>query len=334
MVASAALVRGDGIGPEIIAATVEVMTAAGAEVEWIEAPAGEDAYRETGEAVPESTAEAVRSAGVALKGPIGVPMTGYQSPNQTLRRVVGAYANARSARYYKHRGHARYPGLDLTIVRDQTEDLTRGAAQGTAGGEAGVRLKVITRASAERVARFTYRLAQARGVDRVTIAHLAPSQRETDGLFLDSAMTVADEFPGLAVTEEAVDPLCVHLLQDPSPYRIVLTTNVYGGILCGVLAGLAGTVGVMPGGIFGDGGALFEAGHGNAPKYAGHDRANPVGCILSGAMLLDHIGQSEAADRIRVAVEDTITEGRATTPDLGGTAGTAEFARRCAALLR
>lgn len=330
---TAALVRGDGIGPEIVAAAVEIMTAAGADVEWLDVPAGEDAFRETGSAVPDATVEAIRETGIALKGPMGVPMTGYTSPNQELRKIIDAYVNVRSVAYYPHRGHARYPGLDLTLVRDQTEDLTRGASQRSFDGQTGMALKVVTRSSSERAARFTYSWAVDHGYPSVTIGHLAPSQRDTDGLFLETALEVAAEFPDLEVAEEAIDPLCVHLLQDPSDYRLLLLQNVYGGMMCGVLAGLAGTVGIMPGGIFGPGGAIFEAGHGNAPKYAGTGRANPVGCILSGAMLLDHVGQGAVAARIRTAVHDAIEEGTTATADLGGHGSTADFARRCSDLL-
>ena len=195
-------------------------------------------------------------------------------------------------------------------------------------------MKVTTRTAAERVARFAYAWAIEHGRERITIGHLAPSQRATDGLFLETALAAAAEFPALSVQEEAVDPLCTHLLQDPTGYQILLTPNVYGGILCGVLAGLAGSVGLMPGGIFGPAGALFEAGHGSAPKYAGTDTANPVGCILSGAMLLDHVGQGDIADRIRRAVHDTITDGSSSTRDLGGDGGTSAFTKRCRDLLR
>lgn len=330
---SAALVRGDGIGPEIVSAAVDVMSAAGAEVDWIDVPAGEAAFERTGHAVPPETVEAVKDTRLALKGPMGVPMSGYTSPNQGMRRIIDAYANVRSVQHYAHAGWSRYPGLDVAIIRDQTEDLTRGASQRTAGDEAGMAMKVVTRASSERVASFAYQWAEDHGIAGVTIGHLAPSQRDTDGLFLESALAVAERFPGVTVTEEAVDPLAVHLLQDPSSYRLLLMQNVYGGIFCGVLAGLAGTVGVMPGGIFGPGGAIFEAGHGNAPKYAGTDRANPVGCILSGAMLLDHVGQQDVADRVRKAVRETIEEGTTTTRDLGGSGGTAAFARRCCEVL-
>lgn len=330
---SAALVRGDGIGPSVVDSAVAVLAAAGAEIDWLPVPAGEDAFRDTGSALPDQTVRTVRDTGLALKGPMTVPMSGYPSPNGGMRDIVRAYVNVRGVRYYPHRGHARFPGLDVTIVRDVTEDLTRGAQQETDGGEAGIALKVITRAASERLAHFAYEWAISHGSETVHVAHLAPAQRSTDGLFLRSALSVAEQYPALRVVEEAIDPVCVHLLQDPSPYRIVLTPNVYGGILCGVVAGLAGTVGVMPGGNFGPDGAVFEAGHGSAPRYAGTGTANPVGLILSGAMLLDHVGQRDVAERVRKGVYDTIAEGVALTRDLGGAATTSEFTTRCCALI-
>lgn len=330
---SAVLVRGDGIGPDVIDSAVEVLSAAGGTVDWIVAPAGEQAFAETGSALPRETVELVKETGLALKGPMTVPMSGYPSPNQGLRDVVRAFANVRGVRYYPHRGHARYPGMDLTIIRDVTEDLTRGASQMTDAGEAGIALKVTTRAASERLAEFAYDWALANEREKVTIGHLAPSQRATDGIFLQAVLSVADRYPGLRISEEAIDPLCVHLLQDPSGYQVLLTPNVYGGILCGLLGGLAGTVGVMPGGNYGLDGVVFEAGHGSAPKYSGTGSANPIGCILSGAMLLDHAGQADAAHRVHRGVYDTIAEGVALTRDLGGNASTAEFTKRCVALI-
>ncbi|GAA3909191.1 isocitrate/isopropylmalate dehydrogenase family protein [Microbacterium invictum] len=325
------LLRGDGVGPEISDAALMVMAAAGADIEWVELAAGEDAFRRTGSAVPDDTAESLRTLGVALKAPYTTPLTGYTSPSWAMREAVDAYVNVRSVQYYPHRG-SRYPGLDLTLVRDQTEDLSRSVSQRSADGDVGIGLKIISRRASERVSRFAMQWAQDHGHDRVTVGHIATGQRATDGLFLESAMDVARDFPDLTVDEEILDGLSTHLIQDPSSYRILLTESVYGGIMCGIMAGLAGTVGVMPGAFIGPGGAVFEAGHGSAPKYAGTGRVNPTGMILSGAMLLDHIGQRQAGDRVRAAVASAVSEGDMLTRDLGGTATTAEFATRCSAL--
>lgn len=319
----AGVIEGDGVGPEIVAAARMVVDATGAGVEWVPLPAGADAFRTLGSALPAATVAAVRELKVVLKGPMAVPVDGYPSPNQGLRAAAGAFVNIRSVQHYPHTG--RYPGLDLVIARDVTEDLTRGIGHEFGDGLAGVALRITSRESVERLARFAYTWAQDHGLERVTIGHLAPSQRTTDGIFLRAALDVAREFPTLTVDDEAIDPLCTHLLQDPTPYQLLLTPNLYGGILCGVLSGLAGSVGLMPGVNVGDGIAIFEPGHGTAPKYAGTGRADPIACILSGAMLLEHVGHAGAAQRIHHAVREVIGAGLA-TPDIGGTATTSELA--------
>jgi isocitrate dehydrogenase (NAD+) len=329
----AGLLAGDGIGPEITAAAVAVMDAAGAEIDWVTLAAGEDVFNRTGVAVPSETMEALRTIGVALKAPFTNPLNGYASPNWAMREAVEAYVNVRTVQYFPFRGGSRYPGLNLTLIRDQTEDLSRSVSQRSGDGHTGIGVKIITRGASERVARFAMDWAVRYGYGRVTVGHNATNQLATDGLFLDAANDVAREYPNVVIDEEILDALCTHLIQDPSAYRILLLENVYGGIMCGVLAGLAGTVGVMPGAFLGPHGAVFEAGHGSAPKYAGMGRANPAGLILSGAMLLDHVGQSQAAERVRTSVSATIAEGSTLTRDLGGTASTAEFASRCCALV-
>lgn len=329
------LVRGDGIGPEVVAAAVRVLEAAGADVDWDDVEAGADAFARHGSALPEATVERVRANRIVLKGPMTVPAAGYPSPNSGLRTILGTYVNLRSIRAYEPGGRSRYPGVNLTIIRDVTEDLGRGAEQTVDGGEAGVALKVISRRATERLARFAGEWAVGQGVKRMTIASQAPSQRATDGLFLRTAQAVfAANFPDLVCDEEAVDALCMHLILDPMPYQALLAPNVYGGILCGVLAGLAGSVGLMPGALFGDNTAIFEPGHGSMPSRAGQDRANPTATILSGAMLLDHLRQSAAAERVRAAVVATIKENNHVTYDLGGTAGTRAMTDAICAHLR
>jgi isocitrate dehydrogenase (NAD+) len=262
---------------------------------------------------------------------MGVPRHGYRSPNQGLRAALGTFVNVRVASHVPH-ARSRYDALDVALVRDVTEDFTQGTAQRLGDDQAGVALRVTTRPTVDRLSRFAYDWARAHGRSGVTIGHLATSQRATDGLFVETATTVAErDYPDLNVTDEAIDPLCVHLLQDPTRYQVLLTGHLYGGILCGVLAGLLGSVGLLAGASFGRQGAIFEAGHGNAPKYAGTDTANPAACILSGAMLLDHIGQCDAAERVRAAVRRTVADPRFATRDVGGRAGTAAFARRCSA---
>lgn len=321
------LVPGDGIGPEVVAATVKVLGAARADVDWEEVEAGADAFTRYGSALPEQTIEVVRRNAALLKGPMTTPQRGYPSPNMGLRMALGTYANVRSARHYPPGGRSRYPGFEVTVIRDVTEDLGRGATQVIGDGEAGAELKVISRRGAERLARFTFRWARDHGQRRVTVAHQAPSQRATDGLFLRTVKAVAaSEFPDLTLDDEAMDGVCMHLAIDPAGYQVLLAPNLYGGILCGLCAGLAGSVGLMPGAVFGDGTALFEPGHGSAPSYAGRGKVNPTATVLSGAMLLDHLGQRDAAERVRGAVAATIAEGKHVTYDLGGRASTSAMA--------
>lgn len=330
---AAALVPGDGIGPEVTSAMVEILRAAGADVEWHVLAGGAESFRESGDAMPEATVATVRELGLALKGPLEVPLCGYENPNRGLRHAVSAYANVRTVRGYPLRGRPWHDGMNLAIVRELTEDAARGAEQRTGDGRTGISLKVVTQAASEKVAHFCYQWATRTGHDGVVVAHLGPSQRATDGLFLDVALDVARDHPRLVVTEEAVDPLCVHLIQDPRPYQVVLTMNVYGGILCGVAAGLAGSVGVMPGMNVGDHGVVFEAGHGSAPRHAGRDDANPMGVVLSGAMLLDHVGQHDVADRVRTSVTRAVAEGTVAPRDLGGSGSLSEFVARIEELL-
>jgi isocitrate dehydrogenase (NAD+) len=333
MTVAAALVPGDGIGPEVTSATVEILRAAGADVEWHVLPGGEESFRDSGDAMPETTVQTVRELGVALKGPLEVPLRTYENPNKGLRHAISAYANVRTVQGYPLPGRPWHDGLRLAIIRELTEDVARGAAQRSADGQTGIAVKVVTRTASEKVARFGYAWAIQQGRDSVTVAHLGPSQRETDGLFLDVAMAAAADYPMLTVTEEAVDPLCVHLIQNPLPYDVVLTMNVYGGIMCGVAAGLAGSVGVMPGVNVGDDGVVFEAGHGSAPRHAGKDTANPMGVVLSGAMLLDHVGQRDVADRVRASIGRVIAEGTSAPRDLGGSGSLRAFVARVEELL-
>ncbi|HEX5407132.1 MAG TPA: isocitrate/isopropylmalate family dehydrogenase [Pseudonocardiaceae bacterium] len=323
---AAALVPGDGIGPEVTSAAVEILRAAGADIEWHVLPGGADSYRETGDAMPASTVATVHELGLALKGPLEVPLRAYENPNKGLRHAISAYANVRTVQ-----GHRR--PFRLAIVRELTEDSARGAAQRTGDGQTGIAVKVVTRTASEKVARFAYDWATAQGLPGVAVAHLGPSQRDTDGLFLDVAMEVARDYPALTVTEEAVDPLCVHLIQNPLPYHVILTMNVYGGILCGVAAGLAGSVGLMPGMNVGETGVVFEAGHGSAPRHAGKDTANPMGLVLSGAMLLDHVGQRDVADRVRASIGRVVAEGTSAPRDLGGSGSLSAFVARVEELL-
>jgi isocitrate dehydrogenase (NAD+) len=315
------LVPGDGIGPEVTAATRRVLDATGVDIEWIEAPAGETVYAATGETVPGRTAELVREVGVTLKGPMANPIGhGYRSPNIALRQAAGVYVNVRLAHTVPG-VPSPFPGTDVVVIREVTEDVFTGAAQ-YVGPDAAIAIKYVTRAATHRVTRFACEYARRHGRRRVTVVHKAATLKETDGLFLAAAREAGRDHPTVELDDCLVDALAMRLVRDPTGHDVLLAPFQYGDILADLCAGLAGGLGMAPGASFGDHTAIFEAAHGSAPKYAGRDIANPCAVVLSGALLLDHIGEPGAADRVRRAVADVIADGLVTTRDLGGTSGT------------
>jgi isocitrate dehydrogenase (NAD+) len=316
------VVPGDGIGPEVTFAARRVVDATGVAVEWIVAEAGERVFEETGTTLPERTVKVMNEVGVVLKGPMANPIGhGYASPNMALRKAAGIYANVRLARAFPG-ARTHYPGADLTVVREVTEDVFSGAAQ-YVGPDAAIAVKFVTRAATHRIARFAFEYARSHRRRRITVAHKAATLKQTDGLFLDAVREVAGDYPDITLDDALIDALAMHLVRDPNGYDILLAPFQYGDILADLCAGIAGGLGLAPGASFGDGAGMFEAAHGSAPKYAGLDRVNPCALILSAALMLDHLGETGAADRIRAAVARVIAEGATTTYDLGGTAGTA-----------
>ena len=323
------LIPGDGIGPEVIAAARQVLDRATSQINWEVVQAGDEAYRSSGKAVPPDVIESLQRTRVGLKGPMGVPTDGYPSPNTEIRNVMGLWCNLRMAIHFEG---ARSPhvGTEIVLMRDLAD---RGAQQ-MVGPDAGIAIRFITRANAERLARFGLTYAREHGITRVTVPNQAPTFRSTDGLFVSAVMRVAEEYPDLTVEGEAMDAVTMHLAMRPQAYPMFLSPNLYGGILCGLCSGLAGGVGLMPGAnLDGEGTAVFEAGHGSAPKYAGLNKVNPAGVILSGAMLLEHIGESEAAKRVRDALASVIRQGKHVTYDQGGAASTSEMADAVVAAL-
>ncbi|MBI4504072.1 MAG: isocitrate/isopropylmalate dehydrogenase family protein [Chloroflexi bacterium] len=318
------VIPGDGIGPDLVAVARRVIEASGTAIAWEEVDAGETAFARYGQPLPPETLASVRRTGVVLKGPMTVPPQGYASPNRALYRAFQAYAQVRLA-YHFPGARAGQPGTAITIVRELTEGLGRGA-QDQLGPSTGFAVQIITREASARIARFGFDYARARGLRRVTVPHQAAILRATDGLFVRAVREVAEAYPDLELREEAMDALCLRLVKRPQDYEMLLTDALYGGILAGLCAGLAGSVGLMPGCNSGPAVAIFEAGHGSAPHYAGQNKANPVGVVLSGALLLEHIGEARAAARVWKAVRAVIREGRFLTYDLGGSASTAEIA--------
>lgn len=319
------LIPGDGIGPEVVGAARRVLDNVTSSIAWDEVPAGESAYLEYGTAVPPALFESLNRTRVALKGPIGVPRDGYPSPNAAIRREMGLWCNLRVAVRLDQKA-SPYDGTSIVLIRDVLEDLGRGAQQ-FVGPDAGITIKFITRSSVGRLARFAYGYATERGLDHVTIPHQATSNRTTDGLFLSEAMSIAAEFPSLTVDDEAMDALAMHLILHPKAYQVLMTSAFYGGILGGICAGLIGGVGMMPGvNLDGQGTLVFEAGHGSAPKYRGLNKANPTGMILSGAMLLEHLGLADESTRIHAALRRVLLDPNTCTYDQGGSASTSEMA--------
>jgi isocitrate dehydrogenase (NAD+) len=320
------LIPGDGIGPELAAATRRVLDASGVDFEWEVVDAGEALIAEHGTPLPEHVLESIRRNRVALKGPITTPVgEGFRSVNVTLRQALDLYANLRPAR--SMRGlETRYEDVDLVIVRENTEDLYAGIEH-RVGRDAAESIKIITREASERIARFAFDYAVANGRRKVTAVHKANIMKLSDGLFLESCRTVAAEYDGrIEFEDRIVDNMCMQLVQKPDLYDVLVLPNLYGDIVSDIAAGLVGGLGVAPGANIGVDAAVFEPVHGSAPKYAGQNKANPTALLLSGVMMLRHLGEQVAAERVESAVRDVVAEGRRVTYDLGGDAGTSEFA--------
>jgi isocitrate dehydrogenase (NAD+) len=320
------LIPGDGIGPELAEATRRVLDASGVEFEWLVVDAGADVMEQYGTPLPEHVLDSIRDTRVALKGPITTPVgEGFRSVNVTLRQALNLYANVRPALSIPGL-ESRYENVDLVIVRENTEDLYAGIEH-MVGRDAAESIKIITREASERIARYAFEYALKNGRHTVTAVHKANIMKLSDGLFLESCRTVSAEYEGrIAFEDRIVDNMCMQLVQKPEQYDVLVLPNLYGDIVSDLAAGLVGGLGVAPGANIGTEAAVFEPVHGSAPKYAGQNRANPTALMLSGALMLRHLGEVETAIRVEAAVRETIAEGRTVTYDLGGTAGTSQFA--------
>ncbi len=320
------LIPGDGIGPELAEATRRVLDASGVAFEWEVVEAGEACIAEYGTPLPEHVLGSIRRNKVALKGPITTPVgEGFRSVNVTLRQTLNLYANLRPARSIKGL-ETRYEDVDLVIVRENTEDLYAGIEHWV-GPDAAESIKIITRAASERIARYAFEYAVANHRHKVTAVHKANIMKLSDGLFLDSCRRIALDYEGrIEFEDRIVDNMCMQLVQKPDLYDVLVLPNLYGDIVSDLCAGLVGGLGVAPGANIGEDGAVFEPVHGSAPKYAGQNRANPTAMILSGVLMLRHLGHPDVAASVEEAVRDVIAEGLTVTHDLGGTAGTSEFA--------
>lgn len=319
------LIPGDGIGPQIVEASRRVIDASGVPIIWETVDAGEAMIASCGTPLPEPVLDSIRKNKVALKGPLTTPVgAGFRSVNVTLRQALNLYANVRPARNLPG-VETRYQNIDLIIVRENTEDLYAGIEH-RVGRDAAESIKIITREASMRIARFAFELARREGRRKVTAVHKANIMKLTDGLFLACAREVAQSYSGIEFEEYIVDAMCMKLVQTPENYDVLLLPNLYGDIISDLCAGLVGGLGVAPGANIGDDAAVFEPVHGSAPKHAGKNRVNPLATLLSGVMMLKHLGEMEAAGRIMTAVNQVLEEKKALTYDLGGSTGTSGMA--------
>ncbi|MBI3182412.1 MAG: isocitrate dehydrogenase (NAD(+)) [Myxococcales bacterium] len=318
------LIEGDGIGPEVMEATVRVLQALGAPLEFEKAGAGLEALSRHGTNLPQSTVESVLRNGVALKGPTGTPIgEGPVSANVALRKALDLYASLRPVKSVPG-VKTRYEGVDLVVVRENTEDLYAGLEHLVVPGVV-ESLKIITERASLRIARFAFDYARKNRRRKVSAVHKANIMKLSDGLFLDCCRRVAREHPDLAYEEVIVDNMCMQLVRAPERYDVLLMENLYGDIISDLCAGLVGGLGLVPGGNIGDGTAMFEAVHGTAPDIAGKGLANPTALLMSAVMMLRWLGMAEKAERMERAILSVYAEGKVRTRDLGGGAGTREF---------
>jgi isocitrate dehydrogenase (NAD+) len=345
-----ALVAGDGIGPEVAAATRLVLDAAAADIEWLERAAGASALESHGDLLPEETLEAIKECRVALKGPITTPVgTGFRSINVALRQGLDLFAAVRPARSLPG-VQTRHRDVDLVVVRENTEDLYQGieyergsddaealrARLRDLGGfelreDAGFTLKPISVSGTRRIVRFAFEYARANGRRKVTVGHKANVMRYSDGVFLRTAGEESADFPDVPWEDIQIDHLSSRLARRPHDFDVLLLPNLYGDILSDLCAGLVGGLGLIPGANIGWEYAVFEPVHGSAPDIAGKGLANPIAMILSGAMMLRHLGQQDAAAAVESAVDDVLACGEVRTADLGGSSSTMDLAEAIAA---
>jgi isocitrate dehydrogenase (NAD+) len=328
------LIKGDGIGPEVVDAAVRAVEATGADITWDPRDAGAGAIPKHGAPLPEATLASIRANSLCLKGPLATPIGGgYRSVNVALRQEFDLYANLRPARVYAGLPN-RYDKVDLFVVRENTQgeysgiehyiDPTRSAAEA---------ISIITKHGCDRIIRFAFEHARAAGRKLVTLVHKANILKMTSGLFLETGREIARAYPDIQFNDIIVDNCAMQLVRDPSRFDVIVTTNLFGDILSDLTAGLVGGLGLVAGANIGESTAIFEAVHGTAPDIAGRGLANPTAVMLAGAMLLDRMGQRERGQRLEGAVRKAIADGKDLTPDIGGRGTTQSFTDRVVAAL-
>lgn len=318
------LIPGDGIGPEVTSAARRVIDATGGAINWQEFKAGGDLIDRLGTALPQATLDAVMDAGLALKGPIATPIgRGHRSVNVEMRRRLDLFANFRPTKSLPGI-QSRYEGVDLIVVRENTEGLYSGLEHVVVPGVV-ESLRVITESASERIVRYAFDTALRLQRKKVTAVHKANILKLSDGLFLDVARRVARDYDDIAFDESIVDATAMKLMMDPSQFDVLVMENLFGDILSDLTSGLVGGLGLAPSANIGDKYAVFEAAHGSAPDIAGKGLANPTALIFSGVLLLRHLGEDAAAGRISAAVRKVLASGKVLTGDLGGDAGTEAY---------
>ena len=320
------LLPGDGIGPEVADAATQIIEASGVSVEWEVFAAPLENGKRVGEFPRERAVESVRRNHVALKGPMATGVAeGPPSINVALRKELDLYANLRPVRNVAGVS-SRWSGVDLVIVRENTEDLYAGLEHTVIPGVV-ESLKIITEHASTRIARFAFTYARKNGRKKIHAIHKANIMKLSDGLFLNSIRAVATEYPDIEYREMIVDNTCMQLVMNPAQFDVLLLPNLYGDVVSDLAAGLVGGLGVVPSGNIGDESALFEAVHGTAPDIVGKGIANPTALVMSGAMMLNYLGEMDASRRVLGALDKVYREGKHTTRDVGGTATTQEFAK-------
>ena len=320
------LIPGDGIGPEVSSAVVRIIEATGIDIKWETHYAGAQALEKSGSTLPEDLLESIKRNKVALKGPITTPVgKGFTSVNVGLRKALDLYANVRPVRALPN-VPARYPELDLVIVRENTESLYAGIEHVVVPGVV-ESLKIITEKASTRIARYAFEYARREGRKKVTAVHKANIMKLSDGLFLDCFRKVAADYPEVTAEDKIVDNACMQLVMRPEQFDVMLLENLYGDIVSDLCAGLVGGLGLVPGANIGELGAVFEAVHGSAPDIAGQGIANPTALLQSGILMLRHLGERDAAERVEKAMLKVYADGQVRTRDVGGTSHTNEFAQ-------
>jgi len=311
------LIKGDGIGPSIMEAAVAVIDAAGGNISWQEAEAGMAAFEKNGTPLPDATMDSIAETRVAFKGPLTTMVgEGFRSINVELRKKYDLYANVRPAKSWPG-VKTRYDDVDIVVVRENTQGLYVGLEHYlTPEKDIAESLAVVTRASSERIIEYAFKYAIDNDRKKVTVCHKANILKYTQGLFLNTARDVAKKYPHIEFDEKIIDAACMHMVMKPEQFDVVVTTNMFGDILSDLTAGLVGGLGLIPGANIGADAALFEAVHGSAPDIAGKNIANPTAVMMAGVMMLNHLGEHDAAHRMQNAIEKVVNEGKYVTPDL------------------